>query len=85
MLGIALLALGGLGLLASFLPGVPDALRRVAALGGLAVAALFVLQVHRGLDTTFGDTFDALGYGVYAALAGAVVLLVAPKGKVTAG
>jgi hypothetical protein len=79
MLGIALLVLGGLGLLASFLPGVPDALRRVAALGGVAVAALFFLQVHRGLEGTFSDTIGAIGVGVYVALAGAVVLLVAPK------
>ncbi len=79
MLGIALLVLGGIGLLTSFLPLVPGGLRRMAALGGILVSALFVLQVHRGLDTTFSDTISAIGYGVYAAVVGAVVLLVAPK------
>lgn len=79
MLGIALLVLGGIGLLTSFIPGVPDKLRRLAAMGGILLSALFVLQVHRGLDTTFSDTIDAIGYGVYLALVGAVVLLIAPK------
>lgn len=79
MLGIAVVAAGGLGLLAAILPVIPSGLRRLAALAGVAIAALFVFQVNRGLDTTFSDTFDALGYGVYAALAGAVLLLVASK------
>jgi drug/metabolite transporter superfamily protein YnfA len=82
-LGIAVLALGVLGLLPILLKGVPDTVRRVAALGGIAVAALFVLQVHRGVDSTFADTIEVLGYGVYVALAGAVVMLIAPRGSIT--
>ena len=79
MLGLAIVALGGLGLLAAILPLVPARLRRLAALAGLVLTGLFVFQVHRGIDTTFSDTTDAMGIGVYAALAGALLLLVAPK------
>jgi len=56
-----------------------------AGVGGLLVAALFILQVHRGVDATFSDTIEVLGYGVYVALAGAAVLLIAPRGNITRG
>ncbi len=84
MLGIVVVALGALGLVAALVPAVPDAVRRVAGFAGIGVSSLFAFQVHRGLDTTFGDTFDALGYGVFIALAAAIVLLVSPRGKITA-
>jgi hypothetical protein len=84
-LGILVLALGALGLAALFLKAVPDGVRLVAGVGGLLVAALFILQVHRGVDATFSDTIAVLGYGVYVALAGAAVLLLAPRGKITRG
>jgi hypothetical protein len=82
-LGYAVLALGVLGLAPIVFKGVPDTVRRVAALAGIAVAVLFVFQVNRGVDSTFGDTIEVLGYGVYVALAGAVVLLIAPRGSIT--
>jgi len=84
-LGILVLASGVLGLAALFLKAVPDGVRLGAGVGGLLVAALFILQVHRGVDATFSDTIEVLGYGVYVALAGAAVLLIAPRGKITRG
>jgi hypothetical protein len=84
-LGILVLALGVLGLAALFLRAVPDVVRLGAGVVGIIVAALFILQVHRGVDATFSDTIEVLGYGVYVALAGAAVLLIAPRGKITRG
>jgi hypothetical protein len=80
-LGYAIAGLGALGLIAVFLKGVPDGLRRLAGIAGLVAAALFAYQVHRGVAGTVSDTIDVLGYGVYVALAGAVVLLISPKGR----
>lgn len=83
-LGFVVAGLGAIGLLAAFLPAVPDGLRRLAGIAGVAAAGLFAYQVHRGVDGTVSDTIDALGYGVYVALAGAVLLLIAPRGKAAA-
>lgn len=80
-LGYGIAGLGALGLLALFVRGVPDAVRRLAGIAGMAASAVFAYQVHRGLEGTVSDTMDVLGYGVYIALAGAVVLLLAPKGR----
>ena len=84
-LGYAIAGLGALGLIALFVKGVPDGVRRLAGMLGIAAAALFAYQVHSGIDGTVSDTIDALGYGVYVALAGAVILLMSPKGRVSAG
>jgi hypothetical protein len=80
-LGYGIAGLGVLGLLALFVKGVPDAVRRLAGIAGMAASAVFAYQVHRGLDGTVSDTMDVLGYGVYVALAGALVLLLAPSAK----
>ncbi|HLE39162.1 MAG TPA: SH3 domain-containing protein [Acidimicrobiia bacterium] len=80
-LGFVVAGLGAIGLLASFLPGVPDGLRRLTGIAGIAAAGVFVFQVDRGVDGTLSDTIDALGYGVYVALAGAVLLLTATRAK----
>ena len=82
-LGFGIAGLGALGLIALFIKGVPDGVRRLAGMAGLAATALFAFQVHRGVDTTVSDTIDVLGIGVYVALAGAVVLLISPKGRVS--
>lgn len=83
-LGILVVALAALGLAALLFKGVPDAVRRIAGIAGIAMTLLFAFQVHRGVDATFGDTIDVLGYGGYLALAGAVVMLLGPRGKITA-
>ncbi len=82
-LGFAIAGLGALGLLALFVKGVPDGVRRLAGMAGLAATALFAFQVHRGVDTTVSDTIDVLGIGVWVALAGAVVLLISPRGRIS--
>jgi hypothetical protein len=82
-LGYAIAGLGALGLIAEFLKGVPDGLRRLAGIAGLVAAALFAYQVNRGVAGTVSDTIDVLGYGVYVAIAGALVLLISPKGRAT--
>ena len=83
-LGILVIALAALGLAALLLKGIPDTVRRGAGIAGIAVTLLFAFQVHRGVDATLGDTIDVLGYGGYLALAGAVVMLIAPRGRITA-
>jgi hypothetical protein len=82
-LGFGIAGLGALGLLALFVKGVSDGVRRLAGMAGLAATALFAVQVHRGVGTTVSDTIDVLGVGVYVALAGAVVLLISPRGRVS--
>ncbi|MBI5157576.1 MAG: hypothetical protein HZA58_06115 [Acidimicrobiia bacterium] len=82
-LGFGIAGLGALGLIALFVKGVPDGVRRLAGMAGLAATALFAFQVHRGVDTTLSDTIDVLGIGVFIALAGAAVLLISPKGQVS--
>ena len=79
--GFVVAGLGALGLLAAFIPGIPDGLRRLAGIGGFVVAGLFAFQVHRGIDTTVSDTIDALGFGVFVALAGSALMMIAPKAK----
>lgn len=78
-LGYLILALAALGLAAMFLPQVPAGLRRIAGLGGMAVAALFAYQVYQGFGVPFGDVIDAYGFGVYGALLGGVLLAGAPS------
>lgn len=82
-LGFAVVAAGALGLAALFLKGVPEWVRRLAGILGAGAAAVFAFQVNRGLGTGLGDTIDTIGYGVYVALAGAVVLFAAPRAGVT--
>jgi hypothetical protein len=77
-LGFALLALGGLGAGLSFASGW-GWIRRLCGSVALAVTLGFALQLYRSVDQaggTFGDVFDAVGFAVYIALAGAVALQV---------
>jgi hypothetical protein len=77
-LGFALLALGGLGAGLSFVSRLAW-VRRLCGSVALAATLGFALQLYRSVDQlggTFGDVFDAIGFGVYIALAGAVALQV---------
>lgn len=77
-IGFALLALGGFGAVLSFLDRTAW-LRRSLGVLGLVVGAAFVVQVLRVLDQSggsIGDLFEAIGVGVYLALAGAVAMIV---------
>lgn len=77
-LGFALLALGGLGAGLSFVSRWAW-LRRLCGSVALAVTLGFALQLYRSVDQlggSFGDVFDAIGFAVYIALAGAVALQV---------
>jgi hypothetical protein len=77
-LGFALLALGGLGAGLSFVSKWAW-LRRLCGSVALAVTLGFALQLYRSVDQfggSFGDVFDAIGFAVYVALAGAVALQV---------
>lgn len=80
-LGYLVAALGALGLLAPFVEQIPSGARRFAGVASVAVAALYVFQVNRGLGTGLGDTIDTVGYGVYVALAGGLALMAAPTSK----
>lgn len=77
-IGFALLAFGGFGAILSFLDRTAW-LRRTLGILGLIVSAAFAVQLLRVLDETggsIGDLVDAIGVGVYLALAGAVALIV---------
>lgn len=82
-LGYLILALAALGLAAMFLPQVPSGLRRLAGLGGFAVAAVFAYQVYRGFGVPFGDVIDAYGFGVYGAAVGGALLAGSPTASAT--
>lgn len=77
-IGFALLAFGGFGAILSFMDRTAW-LRRALGILGLIVGAAFAVQLLRLLDETggsIGELVDAIGVGVYVALAGAVALIV---------
>lgn len=75
-LGFALLGLGALGAGLAFVPRAAT-IRRLTGSVGLALILGFALQLYRSIDQaggTVGDVFEAIGVGIYVALAGAVCL-----------
>lgn len=80
-IGLALIALGGLGIAASALPAMPNAatFRRICGGAIVVVATAYAGQIMRSLNALnrFGGSpsfVKTLGFGVYVALAGGVML-----------
>jgi hypothetical protein len=77
-IGTVLFVLGGLGGGLAFVPHT-TAVRRVCGALVLVTTLALVVQVYRALDEVGGvpsDVLDTVGAGVYAALTGAVALIV---------
>jgi hypothetical protein len=79
-LGLALLAIGGVAVVAAFVPAIAG-LRRVA--GGLAIAvtALFCTQTQDLISDSALSLTDAVDVGAWVCGAAGIALVVLPKGR----
>jgi hypothetical protein len=74
-IGFAILALGAAAAGLSLVPRM-NAIRRICGSVALAIVLGFTLQLYRLIDQAglpLSDVFSAIGFGVYVALAGAIV------------
>lgn len=86
-LGWILLVLGGGGMALSFVAGAAP-WRRVLGVLGLGLTAVFIgrLIVTATSDgASVGDVLGAMGIGPWLAAAGAVLLILSPAGRASAG
>lgn len=74
-IGFVLLGLGVAAAGLSFVPRM-NGIRRICGSVALAIVLGFTLQLYRSVDLaggSVGDVFSTIGFGVYTALAGAIV------------
>jgi hypothetical protein len=75
-IGVALIVLGVIALVLSFMP-TAHLIRRLAGLLALAIVVIFVLQLLVGdINESFSGLFKDLGPGAYTAFVGGILVLV---------